>query len=257
MPGIRYEGRYPDGDSSLITRQWSNETAAALAVTNPFLAGEVARVVAASSLQTTTYVDAQDALLAKLADVQSADSALLDTGARNTTVATLDSSGNLTASQIPSTLVTERAAFSVAAAGASFSGSYSTTTTTIREKLLATLTIPDPGFPYIILPFGSVTGQAGGTPGLYPWSGNGVCGQLTVCPPPGDDTIYGLGACSDSSAAGAYPILPYGSSNNTPLNRPAVNGSLTLNLYGCCFQGSGYSFSSTGLVFYVIGIPAQ
>jgi hypothetical protein len=258
MAGIRYEGRSPDSDNSVVTRRWSNDNAGSLAVTTTFVNTEIARVVAANNLQTKTYVDDQDNLLAKLTDVTTADNLRLESTARGTTVASLDSSGMLTATQIPTTLVTERTARSVFATAPSFSGTYTCTTTATREKLLATLTILDPGFPYIPLPFGFVSGQAGGTPGLYPWSGNGVCGQLTVCPAAGSgDTIYGVGACSDTPATGVYPIFPYAASNTTPSTRPATNGTLTLNLYGCCFQGSGYSFSSTGLSFYVIVIPAM
>jgi hypothetical protein len=258
MPGIRYEGRAPDSDSSLITRKWSLDNAAALAVTTSFVNAEIARVVAASNLQTTTYVDAQDGLLAKLSDVQAADALHLASTARGTTVASLDSSGMLTSTQVPSNLITERTARSVAATAPSFSGSYTCTTTSTREKLLATITVPDPGFPYHPLPFGFVSGQASSTAGLYPWSGNGILGQLTVCPPAeSGDTIYGVGACSDSPTTGLYPFFPYGASGTTPTNRPAVSGTLRLDLYGCCLEGNGYSFSSTGLTFYVIVIPAM
>lgn len=255
--GIRYVGRYPDADLTVTTKKWADDTAAARAVTTTFVNSEISRVVQASNLQTATYVDAQDALLARLADVQAADAACLPATARNSTVAGLDSTGMLINSQLPATIVTDRVARSHVGTVV-FSGSYTCTTTTTREKKLATVSIPDPGFAYIPLPFGVVTGQAGGTPGLYSWSGNGVCGQLTVCPPQGSgDTIYGLGAASDSPTVGSYPILPYAASSATPINRPAVQGALTLDLYGCCFQGAGYTFFSTGLSFYVLVVPAM
>jgi hypothetical protein len=255
--GIRYEGRYPDADSALGTKKWSDDTAAAVAVTPTFITSEIARVVTANNLQTATYVDAQDALLAKLADVQTAATALLPDTARNTTVAGLDASGMVFSSQIAGAVTTDRVTRSFAGS-AVFSGSYTATTTTPREKKLATVTITDPGFAYIPLPFGFVTGSAGGTPSIYPWTGNGVCGQLVVCPPQGSgDTIYGLGGCTDSTVPTLYPILPYGASQVTPTNRPAVTGNLTLDLYGCCFQGGGYTFYSTNLAFYVIVIPAM
>lgn len=254
MP-IRYEGRYPDGDNSLVTKKWTDDTATASAVTTTFITNEISRVVSESTLQTITYVDSQDALLAKLADVTAADTLYLNTSARNATVAGLDGSGMLISGQIPTTVVTDRLARSHVGT-ASFSGNYTCNTTLTREKKLASVTIPDPGFPYIVLPFGSVTGQAGGTPGVYPWSGNGVCGLLTVCPPAGSgDTIYGLGAATDSPVSTSYPIFPYAASGATPANRPALNGATTLDLYGSCFQGSGYTFYSAGLSFYVIVIP--
>lgn len=255
--GIRYEGRAPDSDFSVVTKKWADDTAQAQAVTTTYINNEITRVVTRDNLQTTTYVNAKDDLLAKLTDVQSADALCLPLTARNTTVAGLDAGGMLITSQISQTIVTDRVTKCYTGTAA-FSGTYTCTTTTVREKKLASVTIPDPGFPYVPLPFGAVYGQAGGTPGLYIWSGNGVCGQLTVCPPQGSgETIYGMGACTDAPVQASYPILPYAASATTPTNRPAVTGALTLDLYGCCFQGTGYTFHSSGLNFYVLVIPVM
>jgi hypothetical protein len=254
--GIRYEGRYPDADSALATKKWADDTSRSLAVDTAYVNGEISRVVQANNLQTTSYVDAQDNLLARLTDVQAADAACLAATARNNTVAGLDGSGMLISAQLPTTIVTDRIARSHTGTAA-FTGSYTCTTSSVREKKLASVTIADPGFSYIPLPFGFVTGAAGGTPGLYPWNGNGICGQLTVCPPVGSgDTIYGLGGCTDSPNQGSYAVLPHGASGATPFTTPAVTGSLTLDLYGCCLQGSGYIFSATNLSFFVIVMPA-
>jgi len=255
MSDIRYEGRYPDGDNSLANLQWVDQAVTDLAVTETFVNAQIARVINLSNLKTTTYVDTQDALLAPLDVVQDADDNYLEQIAKDDSVASLDSEGMLVESQVHANLVTERKAFFVEGS-ASFSGSYTATTTTPREKLLATLTVDDPGFPWIPLCFGSVSGQAGNTPPLYPWMGNTTCGQLTVMASTGD-TIYALGGGTDSSIAGSYPLFPYGASNNTPVNRPPINGGITLNLYGCCFQGSGYIFHSEGLSFHMIGVPSQ
>lgn len=254
--GIRYEGRYPDADLAIATKQWADDTAVTRAVTPTFVSGEIARIIQSSNLQAITYVNTQDGLLAKLADVQSAYANVLPATARNTTVAPLDASGMIASAQLPSNMTTDRVAKTFTGTAA-FSGTTTSTSTTIRDKKLASVTITDPGYAYIPLPFGSVTAQAGSTPGLYGWSGNAVCGQLTVAPPPGSgDTVYGLGGCSDSPIAAPYPLFPYGGSGVYPGTQPSVSGNLTLDLYGCCFQGSGYTFSSTGLVFYVIIMPA-
>lgn len=254
--GIRYEGRYPDADLVLGHKKWTDDTNAALSVTSAFIDSEIARVVTDGNLQTNGYVDAQDSLLAKLTAVQNADAGYLPDTVRNVTVAGLDSSGMLIGSQVPSNIVTDRVTQSYVGA-AVFSGTMNATSTTLRERKLASVTIVDPGFAYIPLPFGTVFGGAGGTPPLNPWSGNGVCGLLTVCPPAGSgDTIYGFGGCSDSTTVMSYPILPFASSNTSPGNRPAVTGTLTLDLYGSCFQGSGYTFYSGGLNFFVLAMPA-
>lgn len=257
MPGIRYEGRRPDSDIALATKGFADDAIAAAAVTADYVTVEIARVVSANDLRTATYVDAQDALLAKLADVEAAAAGLLDATARGTTVAPLNGSAQVDVSYIPpGTLLTERT-LSTVTGSATFSGTLTATTTNPRERKLATASIADPGFPYHPLPFGTVSGQASGTPVVYPWSGNGVCGLLTVCPPAGSgDTIYGIGGCTDTPTAARYPIVPYAASGATPVNRPPVNGAITLDLYGACFQGSGYTFNSSGLEFWILVVPA-
>jgi hypothetical protein len=260
MAGVRYEGKDPDGDDGLVNRGWITGTALpAQAVTAEFINGEITRMVTTNVLQGKTYVDDQDRPLAKIADVNTADNLYLNSSARGTTVASLNASGTLLTDQFDTaTLVTDCVARSHVAAALTWSGTRTANTSIVRDQLLATVTIPDPGFPYHPLPFGSVAAQAGGTPGLYSWNGNGILGQLTVCPAAGSgDTIYGLGACSDSPTPTPYPILPYAGSNTTPAIRPATTGSLTLNLYGCCLQGIGYTFLAAGLSFYVIVIPAM
>lgn len=255
--GLRYEGRFPDSDSSLGTKEWAEGAAQNSAVTTTYINNEIARVVTVNNLQTTSYVDGRDALLAKLADVQSADAACLPLTARNSTVAGLNETGTLYSGQLSNTIITERAVKCFVGTVA-FSGTHTCTQNSLREKKLATVNIVDPGFSYIPLPFGFITGQAGGTPTLYPWSGNGVCGRVVVCPPEGSgDTVYGLGACTDTSISGRYPILPSATANATPANLLAVKGNLTLDLYGSCFQGTGYTFSSEGLSFYVLIFPAM
>lgn len=255
MP-IRYEGRYPDSDATLISKLWADDAVVAGTVTQTWLDGQIATAATNANLKTVSYVDEQDAQRATLAEVAAADALYVNATAKGVSVATLDAGGMVTAAQLP-TVVTDRVARSVVGE-AVFSGTLTATTTAPREKRLATVTITDPGFPYLPLPFGAVTAQSGETPALYAWTGTQLCGQLTVCPPEGSgDTIYGLGACSDTPTAAVYPILPYAASNTTPITRPPVKGDLTLDLYGCCFQGSGYQFSSTELSFYVLVIPAK
>lgn len=255
MP-IRYEGRYPNSDSSIVSRLWVDDANVEGAVTTNYLDGEIATAVATANLQSVSYVDIQDGKRATLAAVQTADTLYADTTAKNTVIASLNAGGMVTPTQLP-TLITDRVALSFTGTTV-FSGSQTANDSTARDRKLATVTITDPGYPYIPLPFGYVSAQSGGTPGLYPWSGTQVTGQLTVCPPEGSgDTIYGLGACTDSPVTSSYPILPYAASRATPTNRPAVRGDLTLDLYGSCFQGSGYVFYSTGLSFYVLVLPAK
>lgn len=258
MVALRSEGRNPDADSSLTTKKWADDTNTALAVTTSYVNSEIARVVAVNDLQTPTYVDFQDSLLASASDVASADALYLSLTDKNTTVATLTSSGMLKSTQTP-TLVTDRVS-QMFQGTALFSGTLTSQTTLDRDQRLATVTITDPGFPYIPLPFGMVTAKAEGSTSVEePWKGTGVTGRLLVAPPAGSgqaDFIYGIGWCSDTPGYASYPVVPYAGSGVNPRTRPAQTGSLTLELFGSAYQNLGYTFASANLTFYVLVLPA-
>jgi hypothetical protein len=71
--------------------------------------------------------------------------------------------------------------------------------------------------------------------------------------------IYGAGVCTDDTLPNYYLCLPYGSgvaNAMTPLTQPPIIGGVTLLLSGCCWAGNDYIFSGTGLVFFVLVVPA-
>lgn len=258
MVALRYEGRPTDADSAITTKKWADDANTALTVSTSYVNAEIARVVAVNDLQTATYVDFQDSLLASASDVATADAGYLALTDRNSLVATLTSTGQLKSAQLP-TLVTDRVSKMIAGS-AVFSGTLTSVTTLDRDRRLATVTIPDPGFPYIPLPFGMVTAKAEGeTLVEEPWKGTGVTARLLVAPPAGSgqaDFIYGVGWCSDNPAYATYPVVPYAGSGVNPRTRPAQTGSLTLELFGSCFTNLNYTFSSANLTFYVLVVPA-
>lgn len=259
MVALRYEGRPTDADSAVAIKSWADTANTALTVTTGYVNSEISRVVALNDLQTTTYVDYQDSLLADASAVADADALYLSLTEKDVSVATLTSSGMLRSTQLP-TLVTDRVAQMVEGT-VSFSGTLTSLTTLDRDLLLASVTIDDPGYPYIPLPFGMVTAKAGGDANLTeePWKGTGVTGRLLVAPPSGSgvaDFIYGIGWCSDNPAYATYPVFPYGGTGVSPSTRPAQTGSLTLNLFGSSYQNTGYTFSSANLSFSVLVVPA-
>ena len=262
MVGLSYRGRAPDSDSALVTKKWSDDTNATKIVDTAFINAEIAQEIIDQVLQTTSYVDTQDALRAKKTAVDAADANyVLDTALNAANgVAGLDSSGNLISSQVPTGIVTDFVvqSFKATGAGLILSGEQQVTTTAVRAFKIATLAVTDPGYPWIPIPFGGVMGWSGGTPPGSRLIGTGTTGKLVVCPPSGQgDDIYGIGICTGAfDKPTPYMVVPYGSSSLTPSTRPPLTGGKTLDLYGSCFAGSGYVFSSAVLFFHVMAFPA-
>ena len=216
------------------------------------------------TLATQTYADAQNALRSHRTAVDAADTAfvpLTQLGAPSG-VATLDVNGDLTAAQVPLSLLTDQTIACYAASGAGLilsSGTWHTvTTTTVREFTLATLVIPDPGFPWRPFPFAWVAGNSAGA-GI-PASrqgGTGSFGLLTVMPPSGvSDIIYGTGICAGSYYTDTYLVPPVPRRPKCPPTPRPSTGGLTLTLSGCCFGGSSYTYFGQNLVFFCIAVPA-
>lgn len=276
MATLKYVGRAPDSDSTIVPKSYADSQNANLSVTTTIVNNIIA--AAAVNLTDQTYVDAQDALRAHKNDVTAADNlyvALSALGAAGG-VASLDGSGNIPAGQIPAGVRTDRVAacYSVAHTGTLplLGGTPNTTagaigtinlasgvthtvsTTTVREYQLASIVIPDPGFPWKPLPFAWVQGNSssGTNPGTRQ-SGNGNYGLLTCMPPSGvSDTVYGLGLCTASYVTDTYAMTPYAATNQTHTSVPAINGSLELDLYGCLWSGTTYTFVGTNLNFLVL-----
>lgn len=282
MATLTYVGRAPDTDSTLVPKSYADAQQASLAVTTTVVNQLIA--TAAQNLTTKSYADAEDALLAHKTDVTAADNSYLAATALGVAsgVASLDSSGNLTAAQLPASgLFTDRVAtaYSVAqpstglpvlggtlstvtgAVGSVLLGvgaSHTVTTTTVREFQMASLVIPDPGYPWRPLPFAWVQGNSsGGTNPGTRLSGNGDYGLITCCPPSGvSNTVYGVGVCTASFVTDTYLLTPYAGANQTPLSAPPITGGLELDLFGSCWSGTSYTFYGTNLVYFCLVVPS-
>lgn len=179
-------------------------------------------------------------------------------------VAKSDANGNAQANQLP-TLVRDRVAqcYDLTSAGAMNiigSGNLSVTSA-VPTRDLASITVPDPGYAWIPMPFALVLSASSGTPGPSRFLGNSGFGFLTVSPAGSPTTYYGAGVCSPDPRGAYYQVLPYASpvGQMTPATRPAVYGGATLVLRGELFGNSGtngYTYNGNGLVFYVLVMPA-
>ena len=262
MSSLTYIGKTPDSDSSVITKAFADTTDVSLAVTTAYVNSLIAQQV--TSLVTPTYVNQHDALRAHKSDVDLADAnyvPLTQLGQANG-VATLDSSGNITDSQIPSGIVVDRPTvyYDVATQGTVYLAPGTTHTTTSnasREFRIASITIADPGYPWFPLCFGGVQGRAGGTPNADRSHGNGIYGKLVVQPPQGvSNIIYALAVAQSDSVFGFHPLIPAGEPGVTPITHPRIVGSLQLDLYASCFAGSSYIWSGDGMTYRIRVVPA-
>lgn len=281
MASLTYVGRAPDSDASVVPKSYADSQEAALAVTTTIVDNIIA--TAAVNLTSQAYVDAQDGLRAHRSDVTAADATFVASTALGAAsgVASLDSGGNLVSTQVPSSgVVTDRIfkCYSLAqtgtlpvlggtsgsvtgAIGTQLLGSGSTrtvNTTNVREFKLASIPVPDPGFPWRPLPFAWIQGNSSASP--VPANrqvGTGNFGLVTCCPPSGvSDTVYGIAICTGSYFTDTYMLTPFAGANQTHLSVPPINGALQLDLYCSCWSGTTYSFLGANLTFFVLVVPS-
>jgi hypothetical protein len=177
-------------------------------------------------------------------------------------VAQADGTGTVPSAQLP-VLSTNNVAkvFDCTTSGTVFlpSGStYTATTDDIGEFVIANVEIPNPGYPWIALPFAYVLGHSSAVSSGSRLLGNGNIGFLAVTAPGEVAPIYGMGLCTADTVANYYPVVPAtnGLDRVTPATQPPFQGGATLQLSACNFAGTNYTFSGTGLVFYVLVLPA-
>jgi hypothetical protein len=257
MASMRYVGRPADAGAGIVNKEWADEAHVARMSDVDFVVDTLNQAALDAYLQPLSYASARDLLRATTTAVEAADTLYAESSLRNhptSGVAGLDASGYLIASQVPGDVTTDRVvqSYTVTPENTYLTDMVVSTSTAFRDKRLASITVPDPGYAWIPMPYAAVTGQSSDDlpPEGY-WGGNGVCGLLSVAADTGD-TVYGRGVCTDSFAAATRYLIPSADAGATPLTVPPVEGELTLNLYGSCFQGSGYIFSASSEFDYVI-----
>jgi hypothetical protein len=268
VPSLSYVGLDPSNSpSSVVTKAWTDGEQAAVVVSTAWVNSAVSAEAVNDQLQPQSYVDSEDALRAHKTAVDTADQSyvpIAQLGAARG-VAVLDSNGDLLSAEIPAGVLKSRSAvvYTAAADGSVFlpaGQSHQCGTQTYREFCLASIVVPDPGYPWRPQCFAVVGGYSNG--GAVPTTGGtgtGNMGLLTVIPPSGvSDTIYAIGVCSALYQQFAYyPVLPAGASGQTPLTVPPINGSLELDLWASCYTLTGYVFWGSGMWFQVQVIPAM
>jgi hypothetical protein len=258
-------GRPPDSDSVVATTQYTQARWNATLVTPQWITQQV--TIASANLVTQSWINQQISNYLSQSAVTTALTGYVPTSELGAAsgVAQLNSNLLVPSGQLP-TLVTNSLAVNYDAAISGViilpSGQTATAQTDVIGAVpLAKVTIADPGYPWVPLPFAVVQGNAGGAGSGTRLAGNNNFGFLTVTPFGATSPIYAAGICTDDSVPNYYLCLPYGGgvgSVMTPLTQPPIIGSLTLLLSGCSWSGGvgGYVFSGTGMVFYVLVVPA-
>lgn len=139
------------------------------------------------------------------------------------------------------------------------SSTYVATTNNDSEYRAATFTIPDPGFAYYPINMVYIKGKASGTASSRT-SGTNNMGKINVSTPvsPGPQVFYASGICAATPYENYYAALPHTPQHvgNLPVRPPnAITGKLTLNIHLSNYQGSGYTFYSTGLMWSILVVP--
>jgi hypothetical protein len=268
--GGRYVGRRPENgpDNSFTDKQWVDARRPALGVVNDDPSGGTgvrrSLYVAAqanaqaAALVDQAYIDGRDNLRAAKTSVDAADELLVpltDKGVAGG-VATLDSN---TANPLipPAQLPTLKTARLVA--GADYSGTPTWTEQDVSStatKLFpaATLSVPDPGYPYLLLPTARVRGRCTAQTHGPRRTGGGSYGKIAILT--SADAVLAGGISGGQFDWDWCLAVPYAAKTSVPGNNTPMNGPSTLTLWLSLWSGSSYTFSSTGLSFSALVVPA-
>lgn len=134
-----------------------------------------------------------------------------------------------------------------------------------RETLLATVNVPDPGYPWVPMPFATVWGQAiPNTATPDPSTDVGTVGFLSVLDVNDSaNEAYGVGAAMGRSVLSPALVLPNAantaaSADSTSSKTDPVIGPMSLGLYASRWLGTdSYQFVSQALRYWVIAAPAM
>lgn len=281
---LRYIGPTPPTNTaSVLPKSQADVMFAALRVTNATITAQVASYLTAHPQATVAQFITQNALIAQQSVVATADSQYAMASSLNAVngVAGLDTNGNLISAQVVSgNVVTNRKAkfYSVGVAPGSqgvlggtvnttpgatgvvlINGSYEVTSTGPPYSQLASLSLPDPGWPWIPLCSGLIMGDSSATP-TAPFTrsqGTGNVGLVLVTADNALSPVYGTALCTDSYVTDIYPIQPFAAVNQSPTTVPPITGPKEFAVWGACWNSGPYTFYEQNFMFGVLQFPAM
>jgi hypothetical protein len=283
--GGKYVGRRPENgpDNSFTDKQWVDARRPVLGVVNDDASGGTGvrrslYVAAQANAQAAAlvdedYVKGRDNLRAAKnigsgvinltpvnteTSVNTADELLIpltDKGIPGG-VATLDSNTVnplIPPAQLP-TLKTSRLASGVDYSGTPTWTEQDVSSTALKLFPAATLSVPDPGYPYLLLPTARVRGRCTAQTHGPRRTGGGSYGKLAVLT--SADAVLAGGISGGQFDWDWTLAVPYAAKTSVPGNNTALNGPATLTLWLSLWSGASFTFSSTGLSFGALVVPA-
>lgn len=250
---LRYVGRLPDRANAVSPRKYVNDFNDSTKVTLDFI--NKALDIQVPTLASLDTVIQEDAKRATKAEVLAADNAFFPATGHN--LAMLDSAGVLVSTAVPTTGLIFDRTFKCYTGTSNIGGNAVASGSSPRNVLLATCNIPDPGYPYTMLPFAVVAGGDPSGTQLAEWSGTGRTGRLLAMPPAGmGEVVYGAGVCTATDRYAFATLVPALSGQATPASTRRT-GASTLCLFGSTFLDSATSFTfiPSGLAFHVYVVP--
>lgn len=258
-PPLRYVGPV-DTTATVTTTTYAQADNASTLVTPAWLTQQITD--AAAKLVTADWITSQVSNYLTQTTVTNSLTAYVPISQLGVSsgVAQVGSNGTIPASELP-TLITNDLAqcYDATNDGTIFlpsDNTYTVTTNNVNEFVLANVVVPNPGYPWIAMPFAYVLGYSSATPSGNRLTGTGNFGYLTVTQTGETSPIYGCALCTDDPLPNFYAVTPSAPAAATPRNQPALQGGLTLQLSACNFTGSKYVFSGTSLFFFVLVVPA-
>jgi len=240
---LKYVGKAADSDFSISSKQTVDDRFATTGVNQAYVNSAVAAQTGVLALK--TYVDTQDNTKAKKTAVDTADNGYLLATARGAAsgIASLGADNLVPAAQVP-TSIPDRSIV-VAATGTQYlSGTQGVSSTTTKTYRAASLTVPDPGWPYVMFSFATLRGFA---------SAAGNWGQGVILDP-SNNGWTGVGVTGDNTNIQSYQVMPYAAAAQAAYG---LSGGRTLELWLSLYSGSGtFYFQSTGFIFYALLLPS-
>ncbi len=259
-PPLRYVGRSPDTTGTLCTVSYAQKDQGAYLVTSTWTAGQITSAVA--NLVNETWINQQVANYTTQTQVTTNLEAYIPTSSLGSTVAQLGSNGSIPTGQLPAVTLNNLALnYDVTTSGTVFllpGISHTTTTTTLGELKIGTITIPNPGYPWIPYPFAKVLGYSSATSSGSRLIGTSNSGILTVTQQGVTSPLYGAGLFTDDPGSNYYSVVPAAIPLGpvTPLTQTPLTTGMTFELSGCNWTGTGYTYNGTGLIFFILVLPA-
>ncbi|QZE10552.1 hypothetical protein SEA_SCOOBYDOOBYDOO_237 [Mycobacterium phage ScoobyDoobyDoo] len=254
MSTIKYVGRAPDSDGSLVPRRYVQDRYGTIKVDTDFITSEVLSQAGAAGLVTESYVDAQDNLRAKKAAVDAADANHVPVSQRGQAngVVPLDNNAYIPSQYLP-TISTSRSPIFVPATSVALTSNRVVTTTNPKEYQAASISIPDPGYPYIPLLFAQILGGSSNGNIVNRTMGTGNFGQVTILR--SDNEKYGWNLCGSHKPMYYHTAIPFADNTINPTVREPMSGASTFGLWLGLWSGLTYTFSPVGLNFFALVYP--